>query len=85
MPFQGYRVVVTEPDGSQKWANIPRAGSNLFTEDHRAAGTAGGQWRVKRIPQTPQDFGEVGYNQVSIKAFGQYGLSKSDLRHDYLP
>ena len=64
LPFQGYRVVVTEPDGSQRWAAVPRQGRNLFTEDHRSSGTSGGQWRAKRVPHTPQDFSEVGYNQV---------------------
>ena len=64
LPFQGYRVVVTEPDGSQRWASMPREGSNLFTEDHRSSGTSGGLWRAKRVPHTPQDFSEVGYNQV---------------------
>ena len=65
LPFQGYRVVVTEPDGSQHWASVPRQGSNLFTEDHRSSGTSGGQWRAKRVPHAPRDFSEVGYNQVS--------------------
>ena len=64
LPFHGYRVLVTEPDGTQKWASIPKAGKSLFTEDHMSAGTQGGQWRTKRVPQMPADLSEVGYNQV---------------------
>ena len=65
LPYQGYRALVTEPDGSQRWASIPRSGSDAFTEDHRASGTAGGQWRMKRSPKVPHDLSDVGYNQVS--------------------
>ena len=65
LPYQGYRVVVTEPDGSQRWASMPFAGSDLFTGDHRSAGTAGGQWRAKRLPHQPTDLADVGYNQVN--------------------
>lgn len=64
LPYQGYRVVVTEPDGSQRWAAVPRSGSTTFTEDHMSAGSQGGQWRAKRTPKTPADLGDIGYNQV---------------------
>jgi len=38
----------------------------MFTSDHMAGGTLGGQWRVKRVPHTPADLSEVGYNQVHL-------------------
>ena len=64
LPFPGYRAVVTEPDGSQRWVNLPFAGTEMFTSDHMAGGTLGGQWRNKRLPQMPADLSQVGYNQV---------------------
>lgn len=86
LPFPGYRVVVTEPDGSQRWANLPTAGTEMFTSDHMAGGTLGGQWRNKRLPHVPADLGEVGYNQVLL-LFNPFIQPKQQLlrtnRHSY--
>ena len=79
LPFPGYRAVVTEPDGSQKWVNLPIAGTEMFTSDHMAGGTLGGQWRNKRLPQMPADLSQVGYNQVRHASNGFLSWSESSL------
>ncbi|KAK9845482.1 hypothetical protein WJX81_007602 [Elliptochloris bilobata] len=80
--FPGYRAVVTRPNGSQAWVDMPYAGADTFTHDHLAGGTKGGNWRAKRSQMPPVSANEFGYNQVFEQLFQAYEqkLPKKALR-----
>ena len=65
LSWNGYRAVITTGDGKQMWVNLPKPGKATFTEDHLAGGSKGGLWRFKRVPKTPDDLSDCGYNHVS--------------------
>ena len=46
--FPGYRALVTRPDGSQAWANLPWPGQETYPYDYMSGGGPGGVWRFKR-------------------------------------
>jgi len=70
--FPGYRALVTRPDGSQAWANLPWPGQETYPYDYMSGGGPGGVWRFKRDAGKPRTVADWGYNQAFREIFAAY-------------
>lgn len=74
--FEGYRVLLTRPDGSQAWVNLDREGAPTFLRDYSGGGSKGAIHAPKRESQQlnhPALVGGVGWGGVLGGAVGQGG------------
>ncbi len=54
----------------QAWVDMPLPGTEMYTNDHLAGGTKGGNWRARRAGAPGIAANEYGYNQVCACRLG---------------
>ena len=51
--FHGYRVLLTEADGTVSWVDMSQEGAQTYVKDTAAANTDGGVWKCAPAPSCP--------------------------------
>ncbi|CAG9464039.1 unnamed protein product [Pedinophyceae sp. YPF-701] len=70
--FSGFRVVVTDHEGNQRWCNLPSPGQNNFLDEYMAGGGEGGVWRPQMTSGKPATPATYGHRQVLEEIFCAY-------------
>lgn len=72
--FPGYRVYVTQEDGTTCWVDLPTAGAETFTKDYMSAAMPGTEQQLSemRQPAPNVQMYQYGYNQVFQQLFQAY-------------
>eukprot|EP00747_Dinoflagellata_sp_TGD_P149844 gnl/TRDRNA2_/TRDRNA2_177061_c0_seq1.p1 gnl/TRDRNA2_/TRDRNA2_177061_c0~~gnl/TRDRNA2_/TRDRNA2_177061_c0_seq1.p1 ORF type:complete len:570 (+),score=-23.23 gnl/TRDRNA2_/TRDRNA2_177061_c0_seq1:137-1846(+) len=70
--WEGYRAVVSTPDGIKRCVDLNFPGAASYMDDYLSGGTLGAIYRSKRGRKRSYCVEEYGYNQVLEELFGAY-------------